>query len=149
MAEPINVIEAVNESGTNEPSFLYKILNAVSGNIDALTQYQVAQAETVSTLSDHSTLVTQRHNDDLNWWYEDQMKDIASDKDQANQFSAAQSVYNQIDAEWQGMGTVATGMISKAESGLDMLSSAISSSTTFVDTLNGIMANLKNQRVST
>lgn len=146
MSEPINAVEATEN--TNE-SFLYKILNAVSGNIDALTQYQVAQAETVSTLSTHSTLVTQRHNDDLNFWYNDQMKDIASDKDQAQEFSAAQSVYNQIDAEWQGMGTVATGMISKAESGLDMLSSAISSSTTFVDTLNGIMANLKNQRVST
>ena len=108
-----------------------------------MTQYQVAQAETVSTLSTHSTLVTQRHNDDLNFWYDDQMEPIASDKDKGQQFSAAQSVYDQIDAEWQGHGTVATGMISKAESGLDTLSSAISSSTTFVDTLNGIMANLK------
>lgn len=146
MAEPIAAVEATES--TNE-SFLYKILNAVSGNIDALTQYQVAQAETVSTLSTHSTLVTKRHNDDLNWWYNSQMEPIASNKDKAQEFSAAQSVYNQIDAEWAGLETVATGMISKAESGLDMLSTAISNSTTFVDTLNGIMANLKNQRVST
>jgi len=124
-------------------------LNAISGNIDALTQYQVAQAETVSTLSTHSTLVTKRHNEDLRWWYDNEMKEHASNEDAAQEFSAAQSVYNQIDAEWQGMETVATGMVSKAESGLDMLSAAISSSTTFVDTLNGIMANLKNQRVST
>jgi len=144
-----NPIAAVEEVESKEVSFLYKILNAVSGNIDALTQYQVAQAETVSTLSTHSTLVTKRHNDDLKWWYDNEMVDHAENKDEAQQFSAAQSVYNQIDAEWQGMETVATGMISKAESGLDMLSSAISSSTTFVDTLNGIMANLKNQRIST
>lgn len=146
MTEQIAAVEQVNS--TNE-SFLYKILNAISGNIDSLTQYQVAQAETVSTLSTHSTLVTKRHNEDLRWWYDNEMKPHASNEDQAQQFSAAQSVYNQIDAEWQGMETVATGMVSKAESGLDMLSAAISSSTTFVDTLNGIMANLKNQRVST
>lgn len=145
MSEPIEAVDSVEPTNV---SFLYKILNAVSGNIDALTQYQVAQAETVSTLSTHSTLVTKRHNEDLNWWYSNEMTKYVSNKDDATKFSAAQSVYNQIDAEWQGMGTVATGMISKAESGLDMLSTAIANSTTFVDTLNGIMANLKNQRVS-
>lgn len=145
MAEPIQAVEGAEPTNV---SFLYKILNAVSGNIDALTQYQVAQAETVSTLSTHSTLVTKRHNEDLNWWYSNEMTKYVDNKDDATKFSAAQSVYNQIDAEWQGMGTVATGMISKAESGLDMLSTAIANSTTFVDTLNGIMANLKNQRVS-
>lgn len=143
MAQPIEAIESTEES------FLYKILNAVSGNIDALTQYQVAQAETVSTLSTHSTLVTKRHNEDLKWWYDNEMVEHTNKEEDSAKFYAAQSVYNQIDAEWQGMSTVATGMISKAESGLDTLSNAISSSTTFIDTLNGIMANLKNQRVST
>lgn len=133
----------------SEGSFLYQIMDAVTGNIEALTQYQIAQAETVSMLSEHSTLVTQRHGDDLTYWYDKKInnEDLGSDEGRMRAQSA-QAVYGSIDAEWQGLETVASGMISKAESGLDMLSSAISNSTTFIDSLTGIMSNLKNQRVA-
>jgi len=144
MSEPIDGV-GITEEG--DASFLYQILAAVSGNIEALTEYQIAQAETVSTLSDHSTLVTKRHGEDLAWWYDHKMKDYTGEGKEGD-LQNAQSIYGTIDAQWQGLSTTATSMVSKAESGLEMLSSAISNSTSFIDSLNGIMLNLKNQKVT-
>lgn len=152
MSVPIDAVETTS-NGTTEngkPSFLYQIMSAISGNIEALTNYQVAQAETVSMLSDHSTLVTQRHNSDLDWWYDAHVSPNLGSDDGATiaKAQSAQAVYGSIDSEWAGLETVASGMISRAQSGLDMLSSAIANSTSFTDSLVGIMSNLKNQKVS-